>query len=285
MIQKKQDKTKIVQIWGDILDEGFTSVPNILLRYRNNLEIKPQHLALIIDIMSFKWDSENPFPSYSTLARRAGVSERSIKRTTQDLEELNLLKRTPRFDKETGAQITTVFDFRPLIKKLTEQIKKDKKTNIIDNKYVMGEGDKYVMGGVSQMSPEGVINMSPKEYTYINKTNINKNPNKEEEKRVHKYFRNGVFRNRIFETFDNLYKELTTEELVLEGSYRACREIITNKVNKLSNEKININPSKIANNVKNKFPYKDFPKKTNNARKFFVAKICDITSKEILNYL
>lgn len=67
-VKKQQDKTKIVQVWGEILDEGFTSVPNILLRYRTNLGIKSHHLALIIDIMSFKWDSENPFPSYSTLA-------------------------------------------------------------------------------------------------------------------------------------------------------------------------------------------------------------------------
>lgn len=124
MSTNKNDKTRIVQIWGEILDEGFTSVPNILLRYRTNLGIKPKHLSLIIDIMSFKWDAENPFPSYTTLATRAGMEERSIKRTMQELEELKLLVRTPRFDEESGAQITTIFDFRPLIKKLTEEKQK-----------------------------------------------------------------------------------------------------------------------------------------------------------------
>nr|NIP30313.1 hypothetical protein [Candidatus Dadabacteria bacterium]NIQ17139.1 hypothetical protein [Candidatus Dadabacteria bacterium] len=122
MTKNKQDKTRIVQIWGDILDEGFTSVPNLLLRYRSALGIKPKHLTLIIDIMSFKWDRYSPFPSYSTLARRAGVEERSIKRITQDLEELNLLIKEPRFNEETGAQITTIFDFRPLVKKLIEEM-------------------------------------------------------------------------------------------------------------------------------------------------------------------
>lgn len=121
---KKQDKSKIIQIWGDILDEGFTSVPNLLLRYRANLGIKPQHLVLIIDIMSFKWDSQNPFPSYSALAQRAGVAERSIMRLVQDLEEMNLLIRKPRFDEETGAQITTIFDFRPLVQRLIEEMRK-----------------------------------------------------------------------------------------------------------------------------------------------------------------
>ena len=50
MPDKKHDKTKIVQIWGEILDEGFTSVPNILLRYRSRIGLKPKHIMLIIDI-------------------------------------------------------------------------------------------------------------------------------------------------------------------------------------------------------------------------------------------
>jgi len=121
----KQDKTKIVQIWGEILDEGFTSVPNILLRYRSRIGLKPKHIMLIIDIMSYKWDAGYPFPSYSTLSQRSGVEERSVKRITQDLEELGLLVKTPRFDSKTRAQVTTVFDFRPLIKKLIEEMNRD----------------------------------------------------------------------------------------------------------------------------------------------------------------
>ena len=62
MPNTKQDKTKIVQIWGEILDEGFTSVPNILLRYRSQIGLKPKHIMLIIDIMSFKWDKGSPVP-------------------------------------------------------------------------------------------------------------------------------------------------------------------------------------------------------------------------------
>lgn len=201
MPDKKQDKTKIVQIWGEILDEGFTSVPNILLRYRSRIGLKPKHIMLIIDIMSYKWDSEYPFPSYSTLALRSGIEERSVKRITQDLEELGLLIKTPRFDDETGAQVTTVFDFRPLVQKLIEEMNKGgeevyderdeeygvgrlSKENItpqrINNKEinklgydknVMGEGDKNVTRGVTKLSPGGVTKMSPKEYSYNKKTN------------------------------------------------------------------------------------------------------------------
>jgi helix-turn-helix protein len=200
MPDKKQDKTKIVQIWGEILDEGFTSVPNILLRYRSRIGLKPKHIMLIIDIMSYKWDSEYPFPSYSTLALRSGIEERSVKRITQDLEELGLLIKTPRFDDDTGAQVTTVFDFRPLVQKLIEEMNKGgdevydeddeeygvgrlSKENITPqrintkdigklryDKNVMGEGDKNVTRGVTKSSPGGVTKMSPKEYSYNKKT-------------------------------------------------------------------------------------------------------------------
>jgi len=174
----KQDKTKIVQIWGEILDEGFTSVPNILLRYRSKIGLKPKHIMLIIDIMSYKWAAGYPFPSYSTLSQRSGIEERSVKRITQDLEELGLLVKTPRFDGETGAQVTTVFDFRPLVKKLIEEMNRDDETldsatNAVDissqnhiaskkkannnrgvresDKNVGGEGDKNVTGGGTEL--------------------------------------------------------------------------------------------------------------------------------------
>ncbi|NIP32128.1 MAG: hypothetical protein GTN99_11380 [Candidatus Dadabacteria bacterium] len=292
MSTKKQDKTKIVQIWGDILDEGFTSVPNILLRYRKNLKIKPKHLTLIIDIMSFKWDSESPYPSYSTLANRAGMDERSVKRTMQELEELGLLIRTPRFDKESGAQITTVFDFRPLVNRLSEE---KKQTNKKNDKIVTGGVTEMSPGGMTKLSPGGVTEMSPKEYTNINNINFSNNPmekfskegflKKKEAIGVHKSLRNSIYRNRLFETFDNLNNQIPIEELVEEGSFKASKEILINRAGDLNKKGKNLDPNLIAKKVRKNFPYKKLPKETNNARKFFVAKICDITSQEILNSL
>ena len=187
---------------------------------------------------------------------------------------MGLLKRTPRFHEDTGAQITTIYDFRPLINKLTEER--------------VGEGgDRINTGGVTELSRGGMTELSPKEYTDINKTNINKNPKvklkKEEKDRVQKYFRNGVFRNGLFDVFDNLYEEIPMDDLVFEGSFKACKDIIINKSKELSEKRIN--PTTIARKVKKNFPYKNTPEEINNIRKFFVAKICDITSEELLNYL
>ena len=322
MPNAKQDKTKIVQIWGEILDEGFTSVPNILLRYRSQIGLKPKHIMLIIDIMSFKWDKDSPFPSYSTLSIRAGVEERSIKRITQDLEELGLLVKTPRFDEETGAQVTTVFDFRPLVQKLIEEMNKDqegvgtdKESEVLKkeetpndlkpkkpsnkgqnggDKNVMGEGDKNVTRGVTKSAPGGVTKMSPKEYTYRNKNNSVLTPEvnrtysrnkkgsssevKKTKERVSKYFRESIFRNRIFELYDNLVDIKTTEEIVQEGAYRACKDVLVNRTKDFDKDGLNINLDKISKTVKKEFPYDEMPKEKTEARKFYTAAICNLVS-------
>lgn len=320
----KQDKTKIVQIWGEILDEGFTSVPNILLRYRSRIGLKPKHIMLIIDIMSYKWDAGYPFPSYSTLSQRSGVEERSVKRITQDLEELGLLVKTPRFDSETRAQVTTVFDFRPLIKKLIEEMNRDDeivdstgnmadisnqshslfKKKVSENrafrggdKNVMGEGDKNVMGGVTKLSRGGVTKMSPKEYT-SNKKNISiltpeesstyssakkssKNGNTKTKKRVSIDFRNSIFRNRIFEVYDNLYDLKSIKELVDEGTQRACKDVMVNRAKDFEKLGVDIDMKSIVKKVRNEFPYSELPTNNTKARNFYTATICNMVADSI----
>lgn len=300
MAVKQQDKSRIVQIWGEILDDGFTSVPNILLRYRSNLGIKPHHLALIIDIMSFKWDTENPFPSYSILAQRAKVTERGIMKTIQDLERLNLMIRTQRFDEGTGVQITNIFDFRPLVQRLLDETKKaeDSLPIIKDNKG--GEGELQFTLRVNSSSGGRVNSSSPKEYSYINKTHYaplvqaeeyikqgekNSKSGVEDEQGVHRYFRNGIFRKRLFEIYDNLQDIKSIEELVEEASYKASKEILVNRENALQTKKIKISPEKIASQVKLEFPYRKMPKQKTRARKFFVASVCDLTAHKISGFL
>ena len=308
-VKKQQDKTKIVQVWGEILDEGFTSVPNILLRYRTNLGIKSHHLALIIDIMSFKWDSENPFPSYSTLAQRANVTERGIRKIIHELEELKLLIRTPRFDEETGAQITTVFDFRPLVQKLIQEMKKTKPGGDTSNlANVTTEGEELQFRGRVKNSSGGGRNYSsPKEYSYRRRNIYVSTPytesanirskehaNSEDEdteveedakERVHTYFRNGIFRKRLFEIYDNLHDIKSIEEFVEEGAYKACKEIMVNRAVDLSSSNKQINPDQIAEQVKLEFPYYKIPKKHDKARSFFVATVCNLTAREIASFL
>ena len=68
----------------------------------------------VLHLMEFKWDREAPFPSYSTLARRMGVSAKMVRRYAQALERKGYLKRSAR----TGH--TNLFDLTPLFDKLLD---------------------------------------------------------------------------------------------------------------------------------------------------------------------
>ena len=86
--------------------------------------------------------------------------------------------------------------------------------------------------------------MSPKEYTNNNKIiskgtpeqnstyNRRKNGSAKSSKKikngVSKDLREGIFRNRIFEIYDNLSDLKSTEELVEEGVQRACKDLLVN---------------------------------------------------------
>ena len=107
----------------------------------------------------------------------------------------------------------------------------------------------------------------------------------DEKERVHTYFRNGIFRKRLFEIYDNLYNIKSTEELVEEGVYKACKEIMINRVNDLSKNNTKVNPDQIAEEVKSEFPYRKIPRNFEKARSFFVATICTLTAEKISSLL
>jgi hypothetical protein len=274
--------------------------------------------------MSYKWDAGYPFPSYSTLSQRSGVEERSVKRITQDLEELGLLIKTPRFNSETGAQVTTVFDFRPLIKKLIEEMNRDdeivdsaknmadisnqsyslfkkkvSKNRVFDggDKNVRGEGDKNVTGGVTELSRGRVTKMSPKEYTNNNKNisiltpgesstysstkKSSKNGNTKIKKRVSIDFRDSIFRNRIFEIYDNLNDLKSIKELVDEGAQRACKDVMINRAKDFEKLGVDLEMKSIVKKVRNEFPYSELPTNNIKARNFYTATICNMVADSI----
>ena len=101
------------------------------------------------------------------------------------------------------------------------------------------------------------------------------------EKTTSKDLRKAIFREGIFEVFDNLNGIKTDQELVEEGVTRACKDILINRNTKISSKQIKIMPEEIAEEIKKEFPYGLSPRLATKKRKFFVAKICDLTSQKL----
>ena len=121
--------------------------------------------------------------------------------------------------------------------KWQDRERKRQKTSKGDDRIVRGEGDQNVTPGVTELALGGVTKMSPKEYTNNNKniskrtpgerstySKVNNDGNGKTKEGVSKDFREGIFRNRIFEIYDNLHDLKPIEDLVDDGEDRKSRK-------------------------------------------------------------
>ena len=115
----------IVDRWGgneSVLTEGFVAVPRTFLRLAGTLRpsLTPAETLFIIQLMSWKWDERAPFPGYSTVADRMGVSVPYARKIARSLESKKLLRRQARRGQ------TNLFDLTPLFTKLVARVNDEK---------------------------------------------------------------------------------------------------------------------------------------------------------------
>ena len=96
--------------WPDkVLEQGFTAIPNSLIRFRVELGIGISEFFVILAIESYRWDNWNqPFPSLKALSKLTGLSERQVGRITRGLASSGYIVKTRRFNK------TNLYDLTPL---------------------------------------------------------------------------------------------------------------------------------------------------------------------------
>jgi DNA-binding MarR family transcriptional regulator len=82
---------------------------------RHYATLKPYGLTagealFVLQLMSFKWTSEAPFPSYKTLAKRMGITDKMARRYAAALEGKGYLKRTARIGNSNSFDLQALFD-------------------------------------------------------------------------------------------------------------------------------------------------------------------------------
>jgi predicted transcriptional regulator len=106
--------------YGEASIAGFQAVPDLLLKHQCELGLSPTDLAVLLNVLMHWWYPEKkPFPRSTTIAKRMGVTPRTVQRSLQQLEELGLLVR----EKDAGGP--TYLDPAPLVEKLGALAKKD----------------------------------------------------------------------------------------------------------------------------------------------------------------
>lgn len=109
------DKAALRQKWhGAIRDNaGFVAVPVVLLRAQKRLDISATELNVLLNLMSYWWGSDTPvFPRTGIIAKRMGVTNRTVQRSLTSLIKKKLIIR------ERDAEGKRVLLLQPLADKV-----------------------------------------------------------------------------------------------------------------------------------------------------------------------
>jgi hypothetical protein len=124
-MSQNSTKRSLTTRWGEhpaLIEDGWVGVPvSFLTNYGRLIQhggITTAEAMFVIQLMAFKWDEAEPFPSYETLARRMGVTPKQARRYARNLEEKGFLSRTLRIGN------TNSFDLQPLFDALNDALHK-----------------------------------------------------------------------------------------------------------------------------------------------------------------
>lgn len=107
--------------WGEAVDAGFVPVPNMLLRAQAKLKLSPTTVIVLLNIMLHWWQRDRlPFPRSTAIAKRSGLSLRTVQRSIRDLEKKGLIARV-----RNGRKGPARYDLTGLRKLLEEQARED----------------------------------------------------------------------------------------------------------------------------------------------------------------
>ena len=116
---------KLQAKWGSGLDGGFLVLPVLLLKRQKELALDSTELIVLLNLLASWWDVDKlPFTRAITIAKRIGVTARTVQRCLEKLEKRGLILRirnTTGHGVET--RVVTEYDLEPTVlkvKKLAE---------------------------------------------------------------------------------------------------------------------------------------------------------------------
>ena len=86
----------IADKWGAALVGGFQVIPNVLVRAQAHLGLDAVDVVVLLNMNMHWWrKGEFPFPRPTIIARRMGISKRTVERRIEKLVKAGLLERMP----------------------------------------------------------------------------------------------------------------------------------------------------------------------------------------------
>lgn len=125
----KSDRS-LVQRWRHeaLFDNGFLATPVRFLELYAHLKphLSPGEALFVLELMTFKWTADAPFPSYERIAKRMNITDKMARRYAQSLETKKYLKREKRKGQTNRFDLTGLFD---ALLKAVERARQEKATS------------------------------------------------------------------------------------------------------------------------------------------------------------
>jgi len=123
--------------WGSkrLFGRGYLPVPSLFLELYGQLDppLSSGEALFVLHLMSFKWTSEAPYPSYRTIARRMGISVKMARTHAQNLEGNGYLNRL------ANPGRTNRFDLKPLVEALASKARRASKAIVPQSSQKCGD--------------------------------------------------------------------------------------------------------------------------------------------------
>lgn len=110
--------------WGELARAGFQPVPDALLVKQRDLGLDATDMLVLLNLTSYWWfQNRPPFARSNVIAKRMGVSPRTVQRSLKKLVSKGLLRRDD-FELEDGTFVPALY-LEGLTEKLTALAKND----------------------------------------------------------------------------------------------------------------------------------------------------------------
>lgn len=113
-------KDILTQKWTtESLKMGWVSFPSSLLFLQKSFDLSPIGLNVLLHLIMHWWDpSEDPYPSQESIAKRIGVSKRTVQRAMQELEDNKLIERQTTSREHPKYRGRNKYSLKPLVQAL-----------------------------------------------------------------------------------------------------------------------------------------------------------------------
>lgn len=112
------DRSAAADKWGSALTAGFQIIPSVLIRAQNQLGLDAVDCVVLLNLTLHWWKKDAlPYPPPALIARRMGVSRRTIERRLLRLQEAGWLERLPA-EGIDGQLVVRKYDLSGMVRRL-----------------------------------------------------------------------------------------------------------------------------------------------------------------------